>query len=215
MPGFTRTLNFQVNNLGKEATLVLTFDDDKTPGIYKTVFPTALKVTSFAEKGNYNFRLVYHADLGFTRAQVAGGIVEPASTYIPIDIGHKTTLTKHDNVYEFTNPAKIPKPKQIVAQNLSGEKEDIGVGFFDSSLEDPPSTVLVFPKVGNTSSTQCEFHPVLRGYIVSDYQESQLITGQVSSPVIFKENLTDLEPKTKWRLTYSNSNGEYHITQQD
>ena len=41
---FIATLNFRTHNLGKDSTLVLTFDDEKTiPGIFEDVFPTAFK----------------------------------------------------------------------------------------------------------------------------------------------------------------------------
>ena len=40
---FTATFNFRSNNLGKDSTLILTFNDDSTPGIFKDVFPTAFK----------------------------------------------------------------------------------------------------------------------------------------------------------------------------
>jgi len=43
MAEFTRTLTFRSSELGTDATLVLTFNDDEIPGIYKTTFPTAFK----------------------------------------------------------------------------------------------------------------------------------------------------------------------------
>jgi hypothetical protein len=40
---FTRTLNFKSHDLGKRVVLILTFDSEKIPGIYKDVYPTAFK----------------------------------------------------------------------------------------------------------------------------------------------------------------------------
>jgi hypothetical protein len=40
---FIRKLNFKSYDLGTKATLVLTFDSEKIPGIYKDVYPTAFK----------------------------------------------------------------------------------------------------------------------------------------------------------------------------
>jgi hypothetical protein len=40
---FIRKLNFKSYDLGEKATLVLTFDSETIPGIYKDVFPTAFK----------------------------------------------------------------------------------------------------------------------------------------------------------------------------
>jgi hypothetical protein len=41
MVEFVRKLTFRSHDLGVKAALVLTFNDDKIPGIYETVFPTA------------------------------------------------------------------------------------------------------------------------------------------------------------------------------
>jgi len=40
---FAVTMNFRCKDLGKESTLVLTFDDEAIPGIFRDVFPTAYK----------------------------------------------------------------------------------------------------------------------------------------------------------------------------
>jgi hypothetical protein len=40
---FIRKLNFTSRDLGKHADLILTFDSEKIPGIYKAVYPTAYK----------------------------------------------------------------------------------------------------------------------------------------------------------------------------
>jgi hypothetical protein len=61
------------------------------------------------------------------------------------------------------------------------------------------------------SSVTVEFIPVLKAYITSDYREGDILRGQVSSPVIFKENLGDLERTTNWILKYDASTGQYQI----
>lgn len=43
MAEFDRILNFRSHDLGKDSILILTFDDNKIPGIYRKVFPTAFK----------------------------------------------------------------------------------------------------------------------------------------------------------------------------
>jgi hypothetical protein len=45
---FTRTLNFRTTDLGENCTFVVTFDDEKNPGIYKSYFPTAFKCVYFS-----------------------------------------------------------------------------------------------------------------------------------------------------------------------
>jgi len=209
---FTKTLDFRCSDLGKEATLVLTFNSDDTPGIYKTVFPTALKVTTFLESGNFNFRFVYKSLLGFSRAQVSrGDVVEPPETSIPVGIGQETTLIKKDDAYEFSKPQSITMGTQIVAQNFTGEKQNIGVGFFADTPIDPPLTMLVFKGVGNTSNARIDFIPVLRVFIVTDFKQSEVMKNQVSTPALFNENLAELDDETVWRVTYDKATGEFKI----
>jgi hypothetical protein len=209
---FVRKLNFKSYNLGSKATLVLTFDDEKIPGIYKDVFPTAFKVTEFAATGAYGFQAKYKAQLGFTRAQISSdNKVEPASTYIPINVGEKTKLTKDGNSYSFSTPTDIKPSQQIVAQNEAPGRENIGVGFFVGSPEDAPSTILLFQGVGSTSSAQVQFTPILRAYITTDYQETQILRGQVTSPILFNRDLTQLEEETNWKITYNAGSGKFQI----
>jgi hypothetical protein len=209
---FIRKLNFKSYDLGVKATLVLTFNSDTIPGIYKDVFPTAFKVTSFGEKGGYGFQATYKAQLGFTRAQLTGdNKVEPASTYIPINVGEKTKLTKDGSTYSFSTPTDIKPSKQIVAQNDTRGRENIGVGFFVGSPENAPSTILFFKDVGSTSSAQVQFTPILRGYITTDYQETEILRGQVASPVLFNRDLTQLEEETTWKITYNAGSGVFQI----
>jgi len=209
---FIRKLNFKSYDLGTKATLVLTFDSEKIPGIYKDVYPTAFKVTSFGATGGYGFQATYKSQLGFTRAQISGeNKVEPASTYIPINVGEKTKLTKDGNTYSFSTPTSIKPSQQIVAQNDAPGRENIGIGFFTSTPDYPPSTVLFFKDVGSTSSAQVQFTPILRGYITTDYQETEILRGQISSPVLFNRDLTQLEEESNWKITYNAGSGIFTI----
>jgi len=210
---FSRILTFRCKDLGKQSTFVLTFDDEKIPGIYKDCFPTAFKVTAFGAKGPYEFRVVYKSDLGFTRAQISGGIVEPASTYTPINVGEQTTLTEQGSpaVYSFSTPQDVTPPtKQMIAVNNTATKQDIGVGFFQRP-DRAPSQVLVFTGVGSQSRVQAQFTPVLGGYMTSDYQENEILKGQISTPRLFGQDLVQLAPDTNWLVTYNMSSGVYKI----
>ncbi|KAM6501634.1 hypothetical protein JOM56_001611 [Amanita muscaria] len=215
---FTRTLTFRSENLGRLSVLILTFDDSKTPGIYNTVFPTAFKVSAFGAKGPYEFAVIYKSELGFTRAQISSDdTVVPASTYTHINVGQKTILTKtsEPTVYSFSDPESIAPPTgQMVAQNDTDGKENIGVGFFERS-DRKPSQMLVFEGVGAGSSVQSEFIPILGGYITSDYKETAVLRGQISTPRHFKENLVQLPSRTNWKIEYNKDSGAYKITTDD
>jgi hypothetical protein len=120
-------------------------------------------------------------------------------------------LTKDGNKYSFTTPTDIKPSGHNVAKNDTTEKENIGIGFFDGSPENPPSTVWVFKDVGSTSSAQVQFTPILRGYISWEYEETEILRGQVVSPVLFDRDLAQLEEETTWKITYNPATGEFQI----
>jgi len=213
MGEFVRNLVFRSRNLGRDSTFVLTFDDSKIPGIYHTVFPTAFKVTAFGATGPYDFPVTYVQRLGVTRAVVSGGTVIPASTYTDINVGQKTELSKSGDpaIYRFSTPSTISPPtKQFVAQNVTNGRENIGIGFFERT-DRAPSQILVFEDVGAGSSVQAEFTPILRAYITTDYKENAILRGQISTPVLFTENLVNLPENTDWMLTYNPGSGAYRV----
>jgi hypothetical protein len=104
-------------------------------------------------------------------------------------------------------------------------------GFFTSTPDYPPSTVLFFKDVGygssfpsailfsflqptlhsSTSSAQVQFTPILRGYITTDYQETEILRGQIASPVLFNRDLTQLEEESNWKITYNAGSGIFTI----
>ncbi|KIL61605.1 hypothetical protein M378DRAFT_13412 [Amanita muscaria Koide BX008] len=213
MSEFTRTLTFRSNKLEREAVLVLTFDDSKTPGIYHTVFPTAFKVSAFRTEGDQEFTVTYRSQLGFTRPQIDDDTVVLASTYIPINAGQKTILTYGGDppIYSFSIPEDItPHTGQMVAQNNTDGKENIGVGFFEKP-DRGPSQILVFEGVGTGFSVQSEFTPILGGYITSAYKENAVLRDQIPTPLLFKQNLAQLPQLTNWRVEYNAGSGVYAI----
>jgi len=210
--GFVRSMTFRSRNLGRDSTFLLTFDEG-IPGLYNTVFPTALRVTAFGASGPYDFPVTYVQRLGITKAGVSGGVVVPASTYTEIDPGEKTTLTKSGDpaIYRFSNPESIQPPgKQIVATNGTNGLESLGVGFFERT-DRAPAHMLVFENVGAGSSAQFEFTPILKGYMITGYREGAVLRAQITSPVIFREYLVNLPPNSDWLVTYNPGSGVYNI----
>lgn len=101
------------------------------------------------------------------------------------------------------------------------------IGFF-TRLDRQPTQTLVFERVeydiffyphylpwqsivySPGSLVQCEFTPILGGYIISGHKENAVLRGQIATPLLFKENLVELPAYTNWRIEYKN--GEYNIT---
>lgn len=62
----------------------------------------------------------------------------------------------------------------------------------------------------NTNSVEAVFTPTLSAYATSDYQETQLITGEIISPVLLKQDLA-LLPDTQLYNILKNPDGSYSI----
>ncbi|KAG6380468.1 hypothetical protein JVT61DRAFT_8618 [Boletus reticuloceps] len=65
----------------------------------------------------------------------------------------------------------------------------------------------------SSQSLNTGFQPVLRGYITSDYQEGQIVKGQISVPYIFEQDLSTLDDNTTWNLSYDTATGKVSINQ--
>jgi len=213
MPPFTRNLTFVANDLGREATLLLVFDDTGIPGQYRTIFPVAWKVSTFGASGAYSLKVTYHSEFGFTRAE-SGGIVE-ASAFIHMNPGEKTILEKQGGVYQFTRPSLIQPPSpNMEVENGTSEHQDIGFGIF-SQPERPPQDILLFDNLNAGSIAQIgQFNPIISAYVTSDYKQGQILRGQPTVPVILKENLAHLEQDTIWKLEYNPASGQFHIVRE-
>lgn len=64
----------------------------------------------------------------------------------------------------------------------------------------------------NTSRVQTQFTPTLAAYVVSDYQENQVLRGEIENGPLWSQNLTNLATETNWTLT-KNSDGSYSINE--
>ena len=109
-----------------------------------------------------------------------------------------------------------------------------GLGSFTAGVDYPPSTLLLFKgvrygtfklflsarltnflhlSVHNSagSSIHAKFQPILRGYVMSGVQENGVLKDLVLSPVLFEEDLTQLDKETFWRITYHSGSRKYRI----
>ena len=65
------------------------------------------------------------------------------------------------------------------------------------------------------SQVQIEFTPILRGYITTAYSVNTILRGQISPEAVFKQDLTELDPITNWKVSYDSTSGAYHISPDD
>lgn len=209
---FVRNLSFQTKDLGREATLLLTFDSD-VKGIYQTCFPAVCWLTTFGQTGSYRMHVTYTSQLAFSRPQVADGNIIDAETCMEINDSEKTTLTQKNCVFQFTNPVK-GDPGYLEIQNNTGSIQDITLGFM-SPRDLMPRPILYFKEVEDASNITTQFTPILRAYITSDYQHTTILQGAIDTPAIWEQNLAALSGSTTWNLKRDPSTGHYKITQAD
>ncbi|KAF8839479.1 hypothetical protein BDN67DRAFT_1070015 [Paxillus ammoniavirescens] len=239
MAKYTRTLKISSKDLGQEATLVLVFDkfDEAVKGPYETVFPLVWIATEFGAKGVdqqsfaelltyydlflpclgwYNIEVTYNSQLAFIKPGFEDGKFTYASTFIPIDINQKTTLSRKKEHYEFTKALPVDgshdaPPKAL---NESGSAESIAVGFMSAEKHDDAIPVFLCKNVGHGSSFSAQITPVLRVYVASPYRQGQILKSPIGTPV-WEEDLSRLEEDTTWSLKYTEESGVYTITQAD
>ncbi|KAG1778273.1 hypothetical protein EV702DRAFT_1196279 [Suillus placidus] len=128
---FTRNLTFQSNNLGKEATLMLTFDGDME-GLYKDFFPVVWKATKFGKSGPHRAQATYTSQLAFSKPQVMNGNIIDTLTCVKINVSEKTSLTEANEVYSFSSPV-VGVKGVLQAVNNTEAVQDIAVGLWPSS----------------------------------------------------------------------------------
>ena len=51
--------------------------------------------------------------------------------------------------------------------------------------------------------------------MTSDYQETEVISGEIQTGMIWERDLAQLEDTTNWRLTYDGGSGQYNLTPDD
>ncbi|KAG2153859.1 hypothetical protein DEU56DRAFT_771423 [Suillus clintonianus] len=205
---FVRNLTFQSNDLGKEATLMLTFDTME--GLYEDFFPVVWKVSTFGKTGPYRAHATYTSQLAFSIPQVLAGNIVDAETSVKINDSEKTVLTQANNVYHFS-PPQAGTSGVLQAVNNTGALQNIAVGFVAPG-ELMPKPALFFEGVGDESHVTAKFTPVLRAYITSDYQETAIIRGAIDTPAVWTQNLAGLAASTTWELKRDLASGHYTIT---
>ncbi|KAG2356354.1 hypothetical protein BDR07DRAFT_1339882 [Suillus spraguei] len=207
---FTRNLTFQSNDLGKEATIMLTFDADMK-GLYEDFFPVVWKVSKFGQTGPYRAHATYTSQLAFSKPQVVDGNIIDAETSVKINVSEKTSLTEASEVYHFSSPESgIAGVLQAV--NNTGAIQDIAVGFMTPG-DLMPKPALYFNGVGDGSHVTAQFTPVLRAYITSDYEETAIIRGAIDTPAIWSQDLAGLAESTTWTLKRDLATGRYTLVQ--
>ncbi|KAG1843588.1 hypothetical protein DFJ58DRAFT_804235 [Suillus subalutaceus] len=207
---FVKNLIFQSKDLGKQSDLMLVFDG-KVDGMGDH-FPVVWRVSTFGDEGPYQMKATYRSQLAFTKPQVEHGSVIGAATAVEINAGQQTILTKTGNVFKFSAPVKGTS-SYLKATNLAGAKQNLAIGFMGHGAL-LPTPMLYFKNVGDDDFVTAHFKPMLRAYVTSDYQETEIWKNSpTNSTFLWEEDLTDLDETTTWNLTWDGHTGRYTIAQ--
>jgi hypothetical protein len=57
------------------------------------------------------------------------------------------------------------------------------------------------------------FTPMLRAYVTSDYQEREILKGEIHSPLLWEKNLAELAETTTWNLMWDPVTDRYTIAE--
>ncbi|KAG1765786.1 hypothetical protein EDD22DRAFT_392408 [Suillus occidentalis] len=203
---FVRNLSFQAHDLGREATLLLTFDGNMK-GMYEKFFPIVWKVCTFGKEGYHSMSAAYTSQLAFFKAQVDDGTITEAATCVNINDGEITTLTQDDDeVFHFSDPVAGTEG-YMLAKNETGFVQDIAIGFM-SPGKLMPTPALYFSDVGDGSCAEATFTPKLRAYITTDFVQTAILQRAIDTQCIWEQDLSCLDSEvTTWTLTYDSCHG--------
>lgn len=203
-PGtIVRNLTFQSNDLGRNMTIVLTFDAD-VDGLYDTIYPVVWKVLTFQKTGLCRFDVTYTNDLALSEADIADENLVQTGADFRLKPGQQTTLTLEDDSDTLSfSPPVDGTSGYLTAENKTGLVQDLAVGFFDPTMSSPVSSPVpthFFKEVedGSTVAVQCK--PVLRVYLESDYQETEVLVDAIDSTAIWEQDLHRLFRNTTFNV---------------
>ncbi|KAG1762652.1 hypothetical protein EDD22DRAFT_560659 [Suillus occidentalis] len=211
-PGtIVRNLTFQSNDLGRNVTIVLAFDAD-VDGLYDTVYPVVWKVLTFHKTGLCRFDVTYTNDLAISEADIADENLVQTGANFRLKTGQQTTLTLEDDGDTLCfSPPVDGTSGYLTAENKTGLVQDLAVGFFDPTTSSPVPT-LFFKEVEDGSNVAAKCKPVLRVYVESDYQETEVLVDAIDSTAIWEQDLHRLFRNTTFNLGWDIFTGRCTVT---
>ncbi|KAG8854917.1 hypothetical protein FRB91_002977 [Serendipita sp. 411] len=206
---FTRTL-YIVNqgDLPDDTTLMLSFEPIE--GLYRDTYPVCWRVGTFAAEKPGAMIVTYKNQLAYTRPQVLNGNIVSCSTWQNINVGQKTTLNKNSNgVYSFDG-VSAGQDGYLIAANNCGDIQEMSIGF-ETTPGMPPSQVLYFDNIGQGSNVTTQFTPLLSAYVTSQYQQTEILRGEIQTPNIWTQDLAKLKETTTLIFSRNKATGQYSL----
>jgi len=205
---FSRTLVFRSDTTitaDNPVAIMLTFDKTTT---IPSMDQVAWRVLEFG--GPSQFATVnYIQNLIFSSVEIVEGNMVTAVADTVISIGQQTSLQASGTggAVIFTPPV-AGTSDMLEAINNSGKKQGLAIGYLDN--QGFPNPLLVWPNVGNKSAVAAKYTPTMSAYVTSNYVQTEIITGEIISPILLTTNLATL-PDTQVFDLSANSDGSYSI----
>ncbi|KAH9475602.1 hypothetical protein JR316_0012719 [Psilocybe cubensis] len=197
MSGNSRSLNFTSSDLGRDVNLLLMFEPPKNGTLYKDLFPVCWKVLKFTPSGISAARVEYTADSGLLVPQRDTGNLVAASNAQRCQTGQMCVMETNDEGDNFLNPAVAGDPGVILCEFKTHRPSEVAFGLFNKA-GNKIEPVMKWDGVGVGSTLAVQLTPKLRIYGMTDYQETELVRGEIRSPLLFEENLIALPNFTEW-----------------
>ncbi|KAI0664319.1 hypothetical protein C8Q70DRAFT_1049816 [Cubamyces menziesii] len=137
--------------------------------------------------------------------------------YQPIEIRQTCNLEPQGSSYQLSEAISYTGPNARVV-NLTGRLVDIGAGFATDLGKDEEYVrpVMVYRRVANSLGVSVNYTPVLKVWATAEYDERQLITGNISSlPELWSGDLSTITgPDVPLIVSRDKSTGKITVTLQ-
>ncbi|CAG7855276.1 SubName: Full=Uncharacterized protein {ECO:0000313/EMBL:CCA74888.1} [Serendipita indica DSM 11827] len=219
MSTYRRKLIFRTSGLAKGGYLLFTFkplkdlDSKEKPVAWKVIsFPKDVRMTAEIEYINKS-----------PAADSVTGIRKPVPTNVQIGEENSINKAKHASVDTGGTVESAMDSDQNVLVGLTGTNKDENAGFTaaTSGTEKRQDMTLgllpiprnnPIPQTDNPAVVVAKYHPILCAYMITDYRETELISGERRTDIIWERDLSQLEEATSWYLRYDSGSETYSLT---
>ncbi|KAG8754748.1 hypothetical protein FRC14_004696 [Serendipita sp. 396] len=108
------------------------------------------------------------------------------------------------------DPVSTGVERAVVVENGTDDNKNIALGFTsDPSL--PPTSILYFDGIGPNSNIVTYFSPIVSAHVTAQYQQGQVIRGEIATPDIWSADLSALGESTVLVFPRNKATGQYSL----
>ncbi|KAH9475585.1 hypothetical protein JR316_0012702 [Psilocybe cubensis] len=207
---YPRRFRFTSNNLGRDVTLALMFDSPAGGSLDQKFFPVCWKVLTFAAHGISSAAFEYEGRTGFFEAEISDRHVIPQRA-ASCEPGQRVIIT---NEHDIVVGSGVPGVIQCV--NQTDAPIHIGVGLFSDGGSRHVQPIYLWRDIQVRTTVSVEFTPILSIYATRDYGEREMIKLPIELPVIYKQNILDLDSREiEYTVSFNHATGLVEISREN